>query len=122
MFSGTPSDISQDTDSSSSTATVTWTPPTASDNANEGVTLTSDHDPGDTFPIGTTTVTYTATDPYSNMDTDSFDVIVSGKIEILTSGFQSGKILMKNAVDFKNFTSESICVYCKPKENASISI
>ena len=80
MFSGTPSDISQDTDSSSSTATVTWTPPTASDNANEGVTLTSDHDPGDTFPIGTTPVTYTATDPYGNMATDSFNAIVSGKI------------------------------------------
>ena len=79
VFAGTPSDISQNTDANSPTATVTWTPPTTSDNAGEGETVTSDHSPGDTFPIGTTTVTYTATDPYGNSATTSFDVVITGK-------------------------------------------
>ena len=57
---------------------MTWTPPTASDNAEEGVTVTSSHDPG-SFPIGTTTVTYTATDPYGNSANTSFDVKITGK-------------------------------------------
>ncbi|MBK6859733.1 MAG: HYR domain-containing protein [Saprospiraceae bacterium] len=40
---------------------VTWTAPTASDNC-PGVSLMSTHNPGSFFPVGTTTVTYTATD------------------------------------------------------------
>ena len=48
--------------------------------ANEGVTVISSHNPGDTFPIGITTVTYTATDPYGNLATTSFNVVVTGII------------------------------------------
>ena len=40
---------------------VTWTAPTASDNC-PGVSLMSTHNPGSFFPVGITTVTYTATD------------------------------------------------------------
>ena len=52
--------------------------PTATDNC-EGttVTQTSDLGPGDTFPIGTTSVSFTATDASGNTDTITFDVIVS---------------------------------------------
>ena len=67
------------TDTSLPNATVSWTPPTASDNSGEAVTLTSDYSPGDTFPIGTTTVTYTATDTYGNTATSIIIVIVTGK-------------------------------------------
>ena len=81
VFYDTPSDVSKNSETNSSTAAVTWTPPTASDNANEGVTVTSSHNPGDSFPIGTTTVTYTATDPYGNSATISFDVVIIGKME-----------------------------------------
>ena len=63
--------------STEATAIVSWTPPTASDNSGEAVTLISDYSPGDTFPIGTTTVTYTATDAYGNTATSSFDVVVT---------------------------------------------
>lgn len=55
-------------------ATATWTPPTASDNC--GVTLTSTHNPGALFPVGTTTVTYTATDGVNPPVTCSFNVSV----------------------------------------------
>ncbi|MRT94527.1 HYR domain-containing protein [Ancylomarina sp. 16SWW S1-10-2] len=56
--------------------TVNWTAPTATDNCN--VTLTSIHNSGDTFPIGTTTtVTYTATDDVGNDTEVSFTVTVN---------------------------------------------
>ena len=67
------------TDASLPTATVSWTPPTANDNSGEAVTLTSNYSPGDTFPIGNTRVTYTATDAYGNTATSSGNIIVRGK-------------------------------------------
>ena len=72
-----PTNINQNTDANLGTAVVSWTPPTASDNSGE-VTLTSSRMPGDSFIIGATTVTYTATDPYSNQATSTFTVTVSG--------------------------------------------
>ena len=66
------------TDTGSSMVEVSWPLPTASDNSGEGVTLTSDYSPGDSFPTGNTTVTYTATDVYGNVATSSFEVKVSG--------------------------------------------
>ena len=57
---------------------MSWTLPTASDNSGEAVTLTSDYSPGDTFAIGNTTVTYTATDAYGNRATSAFNVVVMG--------------------------------------------
>ena len=79
VISNTPSTLNVDTDASSPTATVSWSPPTASDNSGEEVTVTSDYSPGDTFPIGTTTVTYTATDAYGNTANSTFNVVVTGR-------------------------------------------
>ena len=78
VISSTPSDISQSTDAGVANAVVTWTPPTASDNSGM-VTLTSSHNSGDTFPLGATTVTYTAVDRDFNMVTNSFMVTITGK-------------------------------------------
>ena len=78
VISGTPADIVQSTDATVATAVVTWTPPTASVNSGF-VTLTSSHNPGDTFGLGTTTVMYTAVDDAGNEVTDSFMVTVIGK-------------------------------------------
>ena len=75
----TPSNKTVNTDARLPNARVSWTPPTAIDNSGEAVTLASDYSPGDTFPIGTTTVTYTAMDPYGNTATSTFNVIVIGK-------------------------------------------
>ena len=57
-------------------ATATWTPPTATDNC--GATVTGTHTPGQTFPAGTTTVVYIATDASGNSVTCSFTVTVTG--------------------------------------------
>ncbi len=70
--------MNQVTDPGSSTASVSWTAPIASDNSGP-VTLTSSHDPDDSFPIGDTEVTYTAVDTYGNEATKSFTVTVVGK-------------------------------------------
>ena len=68
----------------STTAIVSWTPPTATDNSGS-VTLIGSHNPGDSFPIGNTTVTYTATDLSGNQATASFNVTVTGKTSFLDS-------------------------------------
>ena len=81
VITNLPIDISVHTDTGLPTATVSWTPPTASDNSREGATLTSNYNPGAAFPIGTTTVTYTATDGAGNRATASFYIVVTGKIE-----------------------------------------
>uniref|UniRef100_UPI003F6A262D HYR domain-containing protein n=1 Tax=Nonlabens sp. TaxID=1888209 RepID=UPI003F6A262D len=57
-------------------AVVTWTLPTASDNCDVD-TFVSTHNSGDVFPVGTTTVVYTATDIYNNVSTTQFDVVVT---------------------------------------------
>lgn len=76
VIAGCPSDITTMNDPANCTAMVTWTAPTESDNC-AGVTMTSTHNPGDVFPTGTTTVTYTATDAIGNTTTCSFNVIVT---------------------------------------------
>ncbi|HRJ31456.1 MAG TPA: HYR domain-containing protein [Cyclobacteriaceae bacterium] len=56
-------------------AIVNWIPPTASDNC--GVTsFTSNRNPGSEFPIGTTSVTYTARDARGNETVCQFTVVV----------------------------------------------
>lgn len=62
---------------------VSWTPPTADDNCS--VTLTSTHNPGDNFPVGTTTVTYTATDGSGNSVQESFTVTVVASPLVVTT-------------------------------------
>ena len=59
---------------------MSWTPPIASDNSGTVALLTSTHNPGGVFDIGTTTVTYTATDPYSNEAVASFSITVTGML------------------------------------------
>jgi hypothetical protein len=66
---------SNDADATSCAQIATWTEPKASDNC--GVTsFTSDHASGASFPVGPTTVTYTAEDAAGNTQTASFTVTV----------------------------------------------
>nr|MCU0345739.1 HYR domain-containing protein [Saprospiraceae bacterium] len=55
---------------------ATWTVPTPVDNC-KPINLTSTHVPGQGFPVGTTTVTYTARDGSNNSNTCSFTVTVT---------------------------------------------
>lgn len=75
-----PQNIVQSTDPGSNSAVVSWPKPLARDNSGY-VTLSTSHEPGDSFPIGETTVSFTAIDPYSNKATKSFTVTVRGKLQ-----------------------------------------
>ena len=75
IISGCPGNITETTDPGNCDAVVNWTAPTASDNCS--ATITASHDPGDKFPKGTTTVTYTAEDGAGNTATCSFDITVA---------------------------------------------
>ena len=80
MISGIPSDSIQSTDVGASTALVTWSEPTTSDNSGT-VNLTSSHSSGSTFSIGDTIVTYTAVDASSNSANVTFTITIEGMIE-----------------------------------------
>ena len=72
---GCPTDIQVSPNSSTCASPVNWSEPTASDNCT--VNLTSDYPSGTTFPIGITTVTYTATDQSGNASSCSFTVEIN---------------------------------------------
>ncbi|XP_030839157.1 hyalin isoform X4 [Strongylocentrotus purpuratus] len=76
VISGCQSDQNVTTNFGNATAVVTWTPPTATDNSGNQ-TLTSSHNPGDYFPIGNNTVTYTSTDGAGNTETCTFNLVVT---------------------------------------------
>lgn len=76
-ISSMPSDITQNTDSGSATAVVTWSAPSASDNSGT-VDLTSSRNSGGAFPIGSTAVTYTAVDPSANSVNATFTITIEG--------------------------------------------
>ncbi|MCC6727380.1 MAG: HYR domain-containing protein, partial [Saprospiraceae bacterium] len=74
-FSGCPSNLLLPTNATINGAVAYWNAPGAGDNC--GVTtLNASHVPGSVFPVGTTTVTYTATDAASNSATCSFSITV----------------------------------------------
>jgi HYR domain len=72
-----PSGASGTTTTPGGTAVVTWSPATASDTVDGSLTPTCNHNSGDSFPVGTTTVTCTATDSHGNTGSKSFDVTVT---------------------------------------------
>ena len=79
-------DISRDTDNNLPTASVSWAEPMATDNSGT-VTVQSVFSSPHSFPIGSTTVTYTATDPSNNMVTREFKVIVTGQFKYTEISF-----------------------------------
>ena len=70
-----PANITVNNDASTCGAAVTFTA-TATDNC-AGTVITYSHAPGSVFPIGTTTVTATATDASGNISTCTFTVTVN---------------------------------------------
>src|SRR5690554_5534223 len=110
VFTACPSDIAQDVDAGSCDAVVTWTAPTFTDNCT-GTTLTSTHNSGDTFPIGTTTVTYTATDGEGNTATCSFEVTVNDTEAPVFVDFPSDTIVVcyGEVVDLSGIVVEDNC-------------
>ena len=122
VFAGVPADISQSTDEGSDTAVVSFTAPTATDNVDGSITpvlvtsptagLTS----GAAFPLGVTTVTYTATDAAGNVQTASFTVTVGDTGKPVFTTFPSGITL---SVDFPTTTAAASWIEPTATDNAS---
>ena len=55
---------------------VTWQEPSATDNSGEEPSVSKSHEPGDAFPEGMTTVTYTFSDGAGNQAECSFIINV----------------------------------------------
>ncbi|MBK8561961.1 MAG: HYR domain-containing protein [Saprospiraceae bacterium] len=75
-FTGCPANIS--TPRLANLTPVAWSVPTPNDNC-KPINLTSTHIPGTAFPVGTTTVTYTAKDGNNNSSTCSFTVTITAQ-------------------------------------------
>lgn len=80
------SPVSVNNDAGQCGANVSWTAPVITDNCS--ATFTQSHNSGDFFPVGNTTVTYTATDG-TNTTTASFTVTVTDAEAPVISGCSS---------------------------------
>ena len=76
VISGCPASITFMSPIGSTQLEITWTEPTAVDNSGLGPIRTQTHQPTDSFPVGTTAVTYTFTDQAGNSAECSFDVTI----------------------------------------------
>jgi gliding motility-associated-like protein len=76
IISGCLENISQSADADVCSTIVTWQAPTATDNCGN-VDLTTTHNPDSVFPLGTTNVTYTATDDTGNESLCNFSVTIT---------------------------------------------
>lgn len=76
VFTNVPADIYINANDTSCNAMVFWTLPLALDNC-AGLVVSSTHNPGDVFPIGTTPVGYLAYDATFNLTGATFYVIVT---------------------------------------------
>lgn len=72
---GTPTDMVVEATGPSG-ASVNFAYPTATDIVDGSVTVNRSHNSGDTFPLGETTVTFSATDASTNTSTTSFKITV----------------------------------------------
>ena len=96
---------------------VSWVPPVATDDCN--VTLTSTHNPGDTFPVGITVVTYTATDDGGNQVQCSFEV----KVEDTTDPVWTNCNPQISISDYQAGSQDAVATWIEPvaSDNCGIS-
>ncbi|XP_071956815.1 hyalin-like [Antedon mediterranea] len=76
VFAGCPSDLEALADDGLPTHNIGWTEPTAIDNTDPNPSIENDVESGILFYIGSTLVTYTATDTYSNVGFCTFSVVI----------------------------------------------
>ncbi len=79
VFDDCPADLIISTDPGECTATASWDVPTATDNCGF-VDVTQSHSPGVILSVGTTTVTYTATDGDGNTAECIFDITIQDMV------------------------------------------
>jgi len=107
VISGCPSNIEVPANAAGCTANVSWTAPTAEDPdaCFTPLSFTSNHNPGDNFPLGTTTVTYTANDGFNPDVHCTFTVTVVSSAVPSISGDLSICQGSTNTLDAGDFVS-----------------
>lgn len=97
-------------------AVVSWVEPIADDNCPVGLTVSKDHAPGETFPIGITQVNYVATDASGNSTLFSFKVKVEDTSAPIISSMPNITQFLTTACDVAvNWTDPVVTDNCKFK-------
>jgi hypothetical protein len=114
VLTGCPSDIVAFAATGECDTIITWTPPFASDNCS--TTVSNNYNPGDLFPVGVTTVTYTASDSTGNSANCSFTVTVIDNQDPVITGCPGDTTVHTNgscgrAVSWIEPTADDNCTY-----------
>ena len=91
MIFGCPDSITMSVSLGTSSVPVTWIPPTATDNSGGIPAVSSSHQPGASFPVGTTPVTYTFTDSAGNAAQCVFTVTGKCHLKLLSTLINNGE-------------------------------
>lgn len=94
-----PDDITMTADQDTCGAFVTWTAATANDACDGAVTPVSNFQSGQFFPVGTTDVTYTATDASANSASCMFSVTVTESVPPIILGCPADRVLLLGGGD-----------------------
>ncbi len=116
LISGMPTPIAQSNDTGVCGATISWADPSASDNCSLSE-FTSSHANGSLFNVGTTTVTYTASDIHGNTSSSSFDIVISDD-ELPTISSLSGNLTSTNDLG----ACGAIMVWSEPRPDDNCEI
>ena len=116
VFQNCPANIALTT--TTTTAVATWAAPTATDNCTAPPSVTSTQNSGFAFPIGTTTVVYTATDAKNNRATCSFNVVVS---TATTGGADIAVSLVSTPSVFSKFAPLAMTITAKNIGNQAVT-
>lgn len=114
VIANCPADISTTPNMAGCLAQVSWNLPQFSDNCE--YVVTNSHNSGDSFPVGTTLVTYTVSDPAGNTTQCSFQVEVISvplSLSLVPSLFQCGYNISCANMNDGNITS-TITGGCPP--------
>ncbi|XP_030853421.1 mucin-19 isoform X3 [Strongylocentrotus purpuratus] len=77
VLSGCPGTIALQVPDGTPSAVATWTPPTATDSQGTASVLSNGNNPGSSYPVGSTTVIYTAKDEAGLQSKCAFNILVT---------------------------------------------
>ncbi|QLH45335.1 MAG: fibronectin type III domain-containing protein [Bacteroidota bacterium] len=117
VVSNCPSTVYVATACDAANATATWSEPTVTDDCGTP-SSTASHNPGDVFPIGTTTVTYTYDDGFNPAVTCSFDVVVEARTSSTGSESQTACDNYTWPTNGQNYTSTGVYTHTLVGANA----
>ncbi|XP_030831233.1 mucin-17 isoform X5 [Strongylocentrotus purpuratus] len=109
VLSGCPATITLQVPNGTPSAVATWTPPTATDSQGTASVVSNGNNPGSSYPVGSTTVIYTATDEAGLQSKCAFNILVtSGGGGTVVDGIPPVLMNCPNAVFGELFSSSGL--------------